>query len=125
MSAAAFSRSALLRATLVGTVLQLAMVLSGHYNASIANLFAVLGMTISLVAGLLFALWAKLPTVGASAVGGLVAGGICALVGIVVSYALGDVPAMIIAFGTVSSAVTGAVGGAVGRALAGRGVARA
>ena len=125
MSAAAFSRSALLRATLVGTVLQLAMVLSGHYNASIANLFAVLGMTISLVAGLLFALWAKLPTVGASAVGGLLAGGICALLGILVSYALGDVPAMIIAFGTVSSAVTGAVGGAVGRALAGRGVARA
>jgi hypothetical protein len=93
---------------------------SGHYNKSIANLFAVLGMTISLVAGLLFALWARQPTLGSSALGGLIAGGVCALIGIIVSYALGDVPPMIIAFGTLSSAVTGAIGGAVGHLVATR-----
>jgi hypothetical protein len=114
------ARSALINATLIGTALQLAMVVSGHYNKGIANLFAVLGMTISLVAGLLFALWAKQPTVGGAALGGLIAGGVCALLGILVSYALGDVTAMIIIVGTVSSAVTGAIGGAVGYLVASR-----
>jgi hypothetical protein len=114
------ARSALVNATLIGTALQLAMVVSGHYNKGIANLFAVLGMTISLVAGLLFALWAKQPTVSGAALGGLIAGGVCALLGIIVSYALGDVTAMIIILGTVSSAVTGAIGGAVGHVVASR-----
>jgi hypothetical protein len=115
-------RSALLNATLVGTVLQLAMVLSGHYNKGIANLFAVLGVSISLVAGLLFALWAKQPTLGGSVLGGLVAGGLCALLGILVSYFLGDVTASILVLGTLSSAVTGAIGGAVGHLVAARGL---
>jgi hypothetical protein len=113
-------RSALINATLVGTALQLAMVIGGHYNKGIANLFAVGGMTISLVAGLLFALWAKQPTLGPDALGGLLAGGICALIGIVVSYLLRDVTAVIIVFGTLSSAVTGAIGGAVGHWIATR-----
>ena len=39
------------------------------------------------------------------------AGGICAFVGILVSYFLGDVPAAVLGFGTASSAVTGALGG--------------
>ncbi len=120
MAAPTISRPALVNATLIGTALQLAMVISGHYNASIASLFAVLGMTISLVAGVLFALRAKRLTLGASALGGLVAGGVCALVGILVSYALGDVTATIIVFGTLSSAVAGAMGGAVGRVAATR-----
>jgi hypothetical protein len=112
--------SPLVNATLIGTALQLAMVIGGHYNKSVANLFAVLGMTISIVAGLLFALWARQPTLGSAALGGLIAGGLCALIGIIVSYALGDVPPAIIAFGTLSSAVTGAIGGAVGYLIATR-----
>jgi hypothetical protein len=112
--------SALINATVVGTVLQLAMVITGHYNKSIANLFAVGGMTISLIAGLLFALWSRQPSLGADALGGLIAGGVCALIGIIVSYALRDVQPVIIAFGTLSSAVTGAIGGAVGHLIAGR-----
>jgi hypothetical protein len=110
--------SALINAILVGTTLQLAMVITGHYNKGIANLFAVLGMTISLIAGLLYALWAKQPSLGADALGGLLAGGICALIGIIVSYALRDVQAVIILFGTLSSAITGAIGGAVGHVIA-------
>ena len=118
-------RAALLNATLVGTALQLAMVLGGHYNKGIANLFAVLGVSISLVAGLLFALWARQPTLGSSALGGLLAGGICALLGILVSYFLGDVTASILVLGTLSSAITGAIGGAVGHFVAARTVASA
>jgi hypothetical protein len=111
---------ALINAILVGTTLQLAMVIVGHYNKSVANLFAVLGMAISLVAGLLYAFWSKQPSLGGDALGGILAGGICALVGIIVSYALRDVQAVIIVFGTLSSAVTGAIGGLVGHWIAGR-----
>ena len=118
-------RSPLVTATLIGTALQLAMVVSGHYNPSIANLFGVLGMTISLVAGVLFALRAQPATAGSAAVGGLIAGGVCALIGILVSFFLGDVTAVIIALGTLSSAVAGAIGGAVAYVVAGRRPARA
>lgn len=105
----------LLRATLVGTVLQMAMVVSGHYDRSVANLFAVLGMTISLVAGLLAGRWSGAAARGGAAAVGLVAGAACALLGILESYYLGDVPAWVVAFGTSSSAVTGAIGGFLGR----------
>jgi len=47
----------LFRATLIGTALQLAMVVLGHIEPKIAALFAMLGMFLSLVAGFLFGLW--------------------------------------------------------------------
>ena len=59
-------------------------------------------------------------TVSTIVLGGLMAGGVCALLGILESFYLGDVPAWVIAFGTVSSAVTGAVGGLLGRLTRGR-----
>ena len=102
-------------ATVVGTVLQLAMVIAGHTNASIAQMFAVGGMGISLVAGVVYAKLAGAGSAGSYAVGGMIAGGVCALIGICVSYLLGDVPAFILAVGTLSSAVTGALGGWLGR----------
>ncbi len=111
------SNRPLLAATLVGTALQIAMVVAGHWSKTVADLFAVMGMTLSLVAGLLFAVWARRPTGGSSARGGSIAGGACALVGILVSYALGDVPAVVLAFGTASSAVTGALGALIGHRL--------
>ena len=106
---------ALLIATIVGTVLQVAMVVAGHSNKSIANLFAVGGMGISLIAGLVYAMMARGGTTSSSAVGGLIAGGACALIGIFVSYMLGDVTASILVLGTLSSAVTGAIGGWIGK----------
>jgi hypothetical protein len=106
---------ALVRATLVGTVLQLAMTVMGHYDPRVARLFAVVGMLLSMVAGFLFGRWSGPVGRGGAAVGGLVAGAACALIAILESYSLGDVPAWVIAFGPVSSAVTGAVGGFLGR----------
>lgn len=106
---------ALIIATVVGTVLQLAMVLAGHSNAAIAQQFAVGGMGISLIAGVIYAMRAGPGSAGSYALGGLVAGGACALFGIVVSFLLGDVTATILALGTLSSAVNGAIGGWVGR----------
>jgi hypothetical protein len=117
------SRKALASATMVGTILQLAMVVSGHWVLFIKmNVFAIGGVAISLLAGVLYARAAQVSR-GTSALNGAIAGGLCALIGIAVSFGLGDVPAAVLGFGTLSSAVTGAIGGAV--AGPGRPTARA
>ncbi|MEO8578597.1 MAG: hypothetical protein ABI469_00020 [Gemmatimonadales bacterium] len=107
------SPGAFRNAAIVGTLLQLAMVLSGHWIEFIkVNVFAIGGMLISAIAGVLYARAARLNR-KQSAVQGALVGGLCALIGIAVSFALGDVPASILALGTLSSAVTGAIGGAI------------
>ena len=112
------TRDPLLRATAIGLAAQLAMVIAGHWVAFIKdNVFAVGGMLISLVAGLLFARMARAGW-SQSLLGGLVAGGACAGVGIAVSVGLGDTLPLILAIGTAGSAVTGLIGGAAGRTLA-------
>lgn len=111
-------KDALIRSTAVGTVLQLAMVVSGHFMAGIALLFGPLGMVISLVAGLLYGRWSG-PE--GAVPGGALAGGICAILGIAVSFGLGDVTAVILAFGTISSAVAGMLGGWLGARFMGGG----
>ena len=94
----------------IGTVLQLAMVFAGHSNKTVAGLFAAGGMGISLIAGAIYAVIAQ-SRGGQAAGGGAAAGAICALIGIAVSCALGDVPPVVLGFGTLSSAATGALGG--------------
>jgi hypothetical protein len=119
------STRSLLTASLVGTLLQVAMVVAGHSNPAIKGLFAVGGMGLSLVAGVVYARLARATAKGSASVGGLVAGAICAFLGILVSYLLGDVPASLLALGTLSSAVTGAIGGLLGALSLGRAAAAA
>ncbi|HEY4275299.1 MAG TPA: hypothetical protein VGM68_07435 [Rhizomicrobium sp.] len=110
------NKDSLITATSIGLVLQLAMVVGGHYVPMIKENFAIGGMLISLVAGLLYAR----KTLGSwsdALIGGGIAGGVCALIGIAVSVLLKDVPAMILAIGTAASAVTGLVGGAIGKLI--------
>lgn len=105
--------------TVIGTLLQLAMILGGHFDEFIRNnVFAIGGMLISMFAG---AMWARMHARGkrAASLGGSLVGGGCALVGIAVSVVLGDTEAMILAIGTVSSMVTGAIGGVILYAVAG------
>jgi hypothetical protein len=102
----------------LGIVLQLAMVVAGHFVVAVAELFAPLGVLISLLAGLVYALRAGPGKIVDRLVIGAVVGGGCALIGIAVSFLLGDVPALILVIGTASSAVSGAIGGAIGRWLA-------
>jgi hypothetical protein len=111
---------ALLLASLVGTLLQVAMVVVGHSSPAVAAMFAIGGMGLSLVAGVLYARLARSATKGSAAAGGAAAGAICAFLGIFVSYLLGDVPASLLALGTLSSAVTGAIGGVIGALTVGR-----
>lgn len=110
------NRKALVAATAVGTGLQLAMVLAGHWLAAVAALFAPVGILISLVAGLLYARAAR-GSWSDSTLGGVVAGAVCALIGISVSVALGDVAPIILVIGTLSSAAGGVIGGAIGKLL--------
>lgn len=111
----------LLTATGAGLAAQLAMVIAGHWVPFIKdNVFAVGGMVISLGAGLLFARMARAQGGagwGASLLGGLIAGGVCAVVGIAVSVGLGDTLPMILLIGTTGSAVAGLAGGAAGKLL--------
>jgi hypothetical protein len=111
------NRSKLINATLAGAALQLAMCAAGHYVGFIRdNVFALGGLSISFLAGALYGWRAQSPWTQAAG-GGAIAGALCALLGIAVSAALGDVPPIILAIGTTGSAITGALGGVIARML--------
>jgi hypothetical protein len=110
------NRQTLIKATAFGLVLQLIMVVSGHFIAPIKERFGIVGMLISLVAGVIYVRTTR-GSWSDSAVGGALAGGICALIGIAVSCALGDVDALVLVYGTIGSAVAGLIGGAVAKAV--------
>jgi hypothetical protein len=110
-------RRSLIIAIVAGLVLQLAMILAGHFVPFVREkVFAAGGMAISLAAGLLYA---RMAHGGWSPIliGGAVAGGVCALLGIIPSVALGDTAASILLIGTLGSTVAGAVGGAIGKLI--------
>jgi hypothetical protein len=106
---------ALLAATIVGTVLQVAMTTLGHTNPAIRGAFAAGGMGISFIAGILYVVISTEVLLRDNVIGGAIAGAVCAFVGILVSVVLGDVPMSLLLTGTVFSALTGALGGWVGR----------
>ena len=97
--------------TIIATVFQLAMVISGHYVPFIKdNVFAIGGMLISLVFG---GVWARAGAQGKghATLGGGIVGGVCAFIGIAVCVALGDTETAVLAFGTAGSLVAGLIGG--------------
>ncbi len=107
-------QGALGKATLIGTLLQVAMVVLGHYSEPVRNSFAVGGTGLAALTGYLFSRWAGRAARGGSASGGAIAGGVAGLIGTVVSALLGDVTGQTIGIGTISSVVAGFLGGAVG-----------
>jgi len=111
--------------TLIGTGLQLLMVVAGHFSPAVAQLFPVGGTVISGLAGVLAALSSRPASLGSAAGRGAVAGGVCAFVGILVSHLLGDAPVEVLAFGTAFSAIAGAIGGLIGKVLSARAAQRA
>jgi hypothetical protein len=108
--------SALVRATGIGLALQVVMVVAGHFVPAVAGLFAVGGMGFSALAGWLYGRAA--PQGGQALLGGGLAGGLCALLGIGVSVGLGDVPPSLLALGTGSSVVTGVIGAGIAKLFA-------
>jgi hypothetical protein len=106
---------ALIRVTLIGAGLQVAMVLAGHFVAWIAlHVFMAGGLAISALTGFLYA-YDVARGYANGMIGGTVSGGLCALIGIAISVALGDTEAGVLVFGTLGSCVAGALAGAVGQ----------
>lgn len=112
--------TALLKSTALGTLLQLIMVVLGHFAPGIAGLFAEGAMAIAGVTGLLYSIWGGKDSLGGAALGGATAGGVSAFLGILASHLMGDVPVALLHVGTAGSVVTGAIGGMVGRVLSSR-----
>ena len=106
------------RATTVGILLQITMVVLGHYIAWVANNVFLFGwIFIAGVAGLLYARdldrgWKR------GALGGIVAGTVSAAIGVLVSVGFRDTPASLIPFAVLTSALTGAIGGMFGQMAA-------
>jgi hypothetical protein len=109
------SYRALVSATLVGTILELIMVTTGHTNLEVRGIYPVAGMGISGIAGILYTVISTEVITRDNVIGGAIAGAISALIGIAVSVGMGDVVPLVLVVGTASSAVTGAVGGWLGR----------
>ncbi|MBV9992981.1 MAG: hypothetical protein JOZ72_17015 [Alphaproteobacteria bacterium] len=108
------------RATIVGTVLQIGWVLIGHFFPAVrgmANLFLFGVMMISALAGYLYAVdYAS--GFGRGILGGAIAGGVCALIGVAGAVLIGDAPFATLALWTAISVVTGAAGGFWGQIAA-------
>ena len=103
------------RAIIVGTVLQAAMMVLGHFFPWIrVHVFLFGGMMISATSGFLYAQdvgpgWAR------GALAGAIVGGVCGFVWIALSVALRDTPAPFLWLGTAIAVLTGTVGGLWGQ----------
>lgn len=110
--------SALQRAILVGTALQIVFVLMAHFSAWIethALLFA--GMMTSATVGYLYAQEVS-KGYALGAYGGAIAGGLCAFIGIALSVLLGDMTEGTLLVRDLISILTGTVGGLYGQMAA-------
>ncbi len=100
----------------ITTILQIAMVGVGHGSPAIQSFYAVGGMGFSLLGGLLYAARVQARAAPVLAISTVV-GALSGLLGIALSFALGDVEAFLLIVGTLGSAFAGLVGGAGGRAI--------
>ena len=108
----------LVRALVVGTVLQVIMVVLAHFVPWVMiHVFEFGGMMISATAGYLYAMDSGKGYFPGATAGAIVGGG-CALVGTAVSASLGDIATRVIPFGTAVCVLTGAVGGLFGQMAA-------
>jgi uncharacterized membrane protein YfcA len=104
---------------LVALVLQLLMVVTGHFSELVRNLSGVFGTGIPLIVGWLYAARRSMRFGDASG-GGLAIGAVGAAVGILLAVVLGDQRWSLLGVGTVSSAFTGWLGAALAWAVKGR-----
>ncbi len=105
---------------IIGTVLQVGMILLGKVSPMVGQNFAIGGTSIAAATGVIASMMAKPAGMGGAAGGGAVAAGVSALIGTLVSMATGQTGMDTIAIGTGSSVVAGAIGGVVGQLFAGK-----
>jgi general stress protein CsbA len=105
----------LVRATIVGIVLQLVLMGAAHFIPYVAqHIFLFGGMMISATAGYLYGMDTG-KGYFTSATGGAIAGGFCALVGVGASVMLRDAAETVIPLFIAICVFTGAVGGLFGQ----------
>lgn len=108
----------ILRATLVGLVLQLALFSFGHFNPFVrANVYEFGCMMIAATVAYLYAMDSR-KTFFTSATGGAIVGGLCGLAGLLYCLELGDAPPFGIPLGTAICVLTGTAGGIWGQIAA-------
>jgi len=98
----------------IGIVLQLLMVVAGHFFESVLNLSGILGTAIPFVLGIWYGA-SRRPGYGRCAWGGFVIGVVGAFIGVVAAMLMKDQTWILLTFAPLSSGVTGAVGGLLGR----------
>jgi hypothetical protein len=103
----------------IALILQVVMVVAGHFSTAVVNLSAILGTGIPFVVALWYGA-AKKPPYTAGAKGGFVIGIVGAVVGVLVAILMGDQPWSLLAFAPLSSGVTGLLGGVIGALIGGR-----
>ena len=106
------------RAILVGSALQVAMVLLGHFSVWVRDhvlLFA--GLMIAATSGYIYAM-AYAAGFGRGMFGGAIAGGVCGAVGLLAAVLLKDAAVETMALWTAIFALTGAAGGFWGQIAA-------
>ena len=104
-----------LRAAVVGIVLQITLMVAAHFVPFIEQQgFLLGGMTISAVAGYLYAMDTGKGYFTSATMAAIIGGG-SALIGVGVSVALKDAPPRIVPLFTTICVVTGAVGGLFGQ----------
>ncbi|HEY4943352.1 MAG TPA: hypothetical protein VII56_18120 [Rhizomicrobium sp.] len=110
-----FDGKLLQRAALTGIVLEIALAAIGHYVPWVRiHALEFCAMMIAGLAGLFYARdFAKGYAKGAF--GGAIAGGTSGLIGISLANVLGDVPLIVLPFGTALLVLVGAIGGLFGQ----------
>ncbi len=108
----------LLRAAIVGIVLQLALAAGAHFFVYVAKYYFLFGgMMIAATAGYLYGMGSG-KGYFPGATGGAIVGGLCALIGVGVSVLMHDAAQQTIPLFTAICVVTGAIGGLFGQMAA-------
>lgn len=103
----------------MGVVLQLAMVVAGHYNETVLLLSGILGTGIPFVLGLWYG--ATVPrTLKGALKDGFIIGIVGAFVGVVAAILMGDQTWILLTFAPLSSGITGALGALITMVATGR-----
>ena len=104
----------------LNTVLQAAMVVTGHYSSAVYDLSAVLGVGIPFFIAIAYGAMGS-RSYKEAAKGAFTFSFVGAAIGVVVAILLGDQPWLLLTFAPLSSGVTGVLGGWIGVAARPRG----